>query len=113
MNEKELRKLGRADLMQMILDLSQENAVLRSRLEAAERKVASRDLQIAQAGTMAEAALKLNGVFEAADAACKQYMDNIQRLTQELAGAACQQYMGNIQRLTLTMDRTDEAEEKA
>lgn len=113
MNEKELRKLGRADLMQMILDLSQENAALRSRLEAAERKAVSRDLQIAQAGTMAEAALKLNGVFEAADAACKQYMDNIQRLTQELAGAACQQYMGNIQRLTLTMDKTDEAEEKA
>lgn len=108
MNEKDLRKLSRTDLMQMILDLSQENTALRARAETAERKLATRELAIAQAGTMAEAALKLNGVFEAADAACKQYMDNIQRLTQELAGAACQQYMGNIQRLTLTMDKANE-----
>ena len=112
MTEKELRKLGRADLVQMLLELSQENAALRTRLEAAERKAASRELQIAQAGTMAEAALKLNGVFEAADAACKQYMENIQRLTQELAGAACQNYMGNVQRLTLNVDNAAETEEK-
>ena len=29
--------------------------------------------------SLAEAALALNGVFEAADAACRQYMENVQR----------------------------------
>ncbi len=105
MTEKELRKLSRADLMQLLLELSQENDRLRSQLETAEQKLKSRQLQLANAGTMAEAAMKLNGVFEAADAACKQYMENIQRLTREMATNACQNYMGNIQ--SLSMERKD------
>ena len=111
MNEKELRKLGRADLMQLILELTQENTTLRSQLEAAERKLQERDIQMTQAGSMAEAAMKLTGVFEAADAACKLYMENFQRLTREMANTACQQYMGNINRLTIGEKRSDEADE--
>jgi len=83
MTDKELRKLSRSDLMQMILDLSRENHSLRERLESAEAILESREIQILEAGSIAEAALKLNGVFEAADAACKQYIENIQRLSRE------------------------------
>ena len=32
---------------------------------------------------MAEAALQLNGVFEAADRAAKQYLENIRRMAEE------------------------------
>lgn len=108
MTEKELRKLGRGDLMQLLLELSRENDRLRSQLASAEQKLNDRQLQLADAGTMAEAALKLNGVFEAADAACKQYMENIQRLTREMATNACQNYMGNLQ--SLSLERIDDYE---
>lgn len=110
MTEKELRKLSRGELMQLLLELSLENDRLRGQLETAQKKLQERQLKIAEAGTMAEAALKLNGVFEAADAACKQYMENIQRLTQEMAINACQNYMGNIQ--TLSLERKDEHESR-
>ena len=36
-----------------------------------------------QAGTMAEASMKLNGVFEAADRAARQYLENIRRIAEE------------------------------
>lgn len=108
MNEKELRKLSRADLMQLILDLTQENAALRSQLEEARRKLQNRDIQLEQSGSLAEAALKLTGVFEAADAACQLYMENFRRLTREMANNACQQYMGSVNRLSLGVNEDDE-----
>ena len=36
-----------------------------------------------KAGSIAEAALQLNGVFQAAEAAAAQYLENIQRLSSE------------------------------
>ena len=36
-----------------------------------------------EAGTMAEASLQLSGVFDAADAAVKQYIENIHRMVAE------------------------------
>jgi len=78
MKEKELRALSRADLLQMLIDQSTEVQELRSRLAEAEAELERRDIAVSRAGTMAEAALLLNGVFEAADKACAQYIENMQ-----------------------------------
>ena len=43
----------------------------------------SREIKLSQAGSIAEAALQLNGVFEAAQEAAKQYLENIERLDLE------------------------------
>ena len=40
----------------------------------------SREIKISQAGSIAEASMQLNGVFEAAQEAAKQYLENIERL---------------------------------
>lgn len=77
MTEKEIRRLSRADLLELLIDQTREMNELRARLEAAERELADRRIRLAQAGSIAEAALKLNGVFEAAQAACNQYLENI------------------------------------
>lgn len=84
MTDKELRKLSRGELLEMILVLTRENDALRSRNEALEAQVQSRELQIAQSGSLAEAAVKLSGLFAAADEACRIYMENIQRRCREL-----------------------------
>ena len=84
MTSKELRRLRRTDLMEMLLELSKENADLRLQLEEANRKLADRELQVEQAGSLAEAALKLSGIFEAAQAACEQYEYNIRLRSQQL-----------------------------
>lgn len=77
MSERELKKLRRGDLLEMMLALTQENEDLRAQLEEANRKLASRSIVIENAGSLAEAALQLNGIFEAAQAACDQYTQNI------------------------------------
>lgn len=90
MNSKELKRLRRADLLEMLLDLSKENEELRKQLEQAQKQLDNRTIEIEYAGSLAEASLRLNGVFEAAQTACVQYFQNIQ-LRSEQQEQICQQ----------------------
>lgn len=79
MTDKELRHLSRAELLEMLLAQAEENERLRQKLKEAQNALADRRINIDESGTMAEAALKLNRVFEAADQAARQYLENIRR----------------------------------
>lgn len=81
--ERELKKLSRADLLELLLEESRENEQLRAQLEEANQKLASREIELQNAGSIAEAALRLNGVFEAAEQAAQQYLENVRRLAEE------------------------------
>ena len=83
MTEKELRRLSRAELLELLLAQAEENEKLKKRLRKTEAALADRRIAIEQSGTLAEAALKLNGVFEAADRAARQYLENIGRISRE------------------------------
>lgn len=76
MKEKDLRRLSRADLLKMLIDESKEVQILREKLEKAEAELKKREIAIQNAGSIAEASLMLNGVFEAAQAACREYVEN-------------------------------------
>ena len=76
MKEKDLKRLSRADLLEMLIEQSQEVQKLRERLDAAEAELKKREIAISNAGSIAEASLMLNGVFEAAQAACREYVEN-------------------------------------
>ena len=69
-----------------------ELAEANKKLDALEAELADRRLLIYKSGSIAEAALKLNGVFEAAEAAAQEDLENIRRIseekTQEAAGAS-------------------------
>lgn len=88
--EKELRRLSRADLLEMLIAQSEELRDVKEQLKSAEAILASRVIEINTAGSIAEASLRLNGVFEAAQAACEQYMENI-RLLNERSQLVCRQ----------------------
>lgn len=77
MTDKELRKLSRAELLELLVNQVRENENLRTKLAGAEARLDSRMLEIKDVGTMAEAAMRLNAVFASADAAAKQYLDII------------------------------------
>lgn len=83
MTDKELRKLSRTELMEMLLTQGRQIRELEEKLAQAEQALQNRELHLQESGTLAEAALKLSGVFEAADAACKLYLENIQRLNEK------------------------------
>lgn len=77
MTDRELKRLSRADLLEMLIALSKENEQLRLELVETQQRLADRMVAIEKAGSIAEAALQLNGVFEAAQNACEQYIANI------------------------------------
>lgn len=79
MTAKELKRLSRADLLEMLIDQSKELQEVREKLEKAEAELHKREIAIHNAGSIAEASLMLNGVFEAAQAACKEYVENTQK----------------------------------
>lgn len=82
MTDNELKKLSRNDLLQLLLEQSREVQSLRAQLAEAQSALQDRTIAIDRAGSIAEASLQLNGVFQAAQAACQQYMDNISSLSQ-------------------------------
>lgn len=81
MTDKELRKLSRGELLEMLLDQSKEAESLRQQLDEAKAQLESRHIDLAKAGSIAEASLELNGVFAAAQAAADQYLENVSRMT--------------------------------
>lgn len=83
MTDRELRKLSRADLLELLVQESKENERLRGELAKAKKQLADRRITIESAGSIAEAALELNGVFRSAEKAAAQYVENIRRLAEE------------------------------
>ena len=90
MTERELRRLSRTDLLELLLVQRRENEQLRCLLDQAQAQLADRTKQINKAGSIAEASLQLSGIFTAAQDSCQSYVDNI-KLLSERQNAVCQQ----------------------
>ena len=83
MTDRELQHLSRSELLELLIAQMEENALLKLQLKSAMAQLEHKNIQILKAGSLAEAALELNGIFQAADAAAKQYLDNVRRLADE------------------------------
>ena len=129
MTEKELHRLGRKDLLQLLVTQGREALTLQEELDGCHTKNAeldatltrlkdkldekdalieklkgrldqkdarireleeemaewkeSRRIELEKAGSLAEASLRLNGVFEAAQKDADQYLENLRRLSEE------------------------------
>jgi len=77
MKNKELRRLSRAELLELLLEQTKETERLQKRLNEAETLLAERHLKLMEAGDIAHAALAVNNVMEAAQNAARQYLENI------------------------------------
>lgn len=80
MTDKELRKLSRPELLEMLLFQSKEVERLKNELDEANRKLEDRRICLKESGSIAEAALKLNNIFEVAQRAADQYLESIENL---------------------------------
>lgn len=76
MTQKELKKLSRTQLLEMLLLQTEKAEQLEKELEDTKSLLADRKLQLERVGSIAEAALDLNGVFKAAQDAADQYLEN-------------------------------------
>lgn len=84
MTEKELRRLRRSDLLEILLELSKENEELKEQLKQAQNELDDRRILIEESGSLAEAALRLNKIFEDAQSACEQYEENVRLRCEQL-----------------------------
>ncbi len=81
MTDKELKKLSRAELLQLLVEQSRQTEQLQAELDEVKKSADVRKIDLDEAGNIAEAALKINHVFEDAQAAAQQYLENIQSLS--------------------------------
>lgn len=83
MTDLELKKLRRTDLLELLLAQEKEIEMLQSQLQEAKALLKDRRIMLAEAGSIAEASLQINGVFQAAQAAAEQYLDSVRQISEE------------------------------
>lgn len=83
MKKPNLRNLSRGDLLEILIQQGEELDRLRSENEEYRQQLQERTIHLKEAGSIAEAALKVSGVFDAAQEASDRYYQNLQALSQE------------------------------
>ncbi|MBR4887624.1 MAG: hypothetical protein IKU17_00600 [Clostridia bacterium] len=83
MTNKDLRHLRRSDLLELLLKQSREMEELQAKMQMMQEQLGSRSIAVNKAGSIAEASLQLNSVFEAAQNAADQYLENIKTYAEQ------------------------------
>lgn len=84
MTNEELRKLKRGDLLELLVAQAKETEALQKRLDEVEAELENRQIRLDEAGSIAQAALQINGVFEAAQAAADQYLESVREQNRDV-----------------------------
>lgn len=118
MEDKEIKRLSRADLLEMLIDQSEELEKVKYELQQAKADLQKRDLAINNAGSIAEASLQLNGIFEAADESCRQYLDNVKRMSENFGAEEAEKMLEETRQRCAELEeetkkRCDELEAEA
>lgn len=111
-DDLDLRKLDRVQLLQLLRDAMEENERLRTQLdetteraEQAERKLEDRRIQVEDSESLAEASLRLAGVFVDAQRAIDLYGYNV-AMNKVSGGGPSQQGLGTLAKTTETVNQT-------
>lgn len=83
MEDKKLKRLNRAELLELLVFQTKETERLQERVKELEAQLADKQLRVKEAGNLAQAVLEVNRVIEAAQAAADQYLENAARMEQE------------------------------
>lgn len=74
---KELRHMSRGELIDVIYALKKQQEELAAENKELRQQLSQRELKLQKAGSIAEAAMSLNQVFEAAQQAADQYLQSV------------------------------------
>ena len=97
MTDKEFRHLGRGALIDIIYELQTAQAQMQEENETLRKALAARQYKIDHAGSIAEAALAVHDVFEAAQAAADTYLAQT-REANEKTQQLCDRLIADAQR---------------
>lgn len=77
MTDKELRKLRRSELLEIMFNFKSEADRLKQENEKLKLEINEKSVSLEKSGNIAEASLKLSGIFEAAQRAADIYIRSI------------------------------------
>lgn len=88
MTEKELKKLNRYQLLELLIIQTKRADELQAQLDALQAEREQKELRLSRLGSIAEASLQVNGVFEAAQKAADQYIAAAEKRAAEIEAEA-------------------------
>ena len=83
MIHKELRKLNRRELIDIIYQMKKNEQQMQEQIAALQAELEEKRLRLSQAGSIAEAALAVTNVFSSAQAAADLYLQEISSMKAE------------------------------
>lgn len=82
---KEIRKLSRKDLLEIVLEQTKRIEELESKLDILEKELSLKKINIMNSGSIAEASLKISEIFKSVDEAAEIYTKNVKNLARKEA----------------------------
>ncbi len=79
MTDKELKRLSRRELLEMLLEQSRLLDSRQAEIDRLKAELENKNILLENAGSIAEAALKISGVFEAAQRAADIYLESVKQ----------------------------------
>ena len=83
MTDKEFKRLGRAQLIEIIYQLQLQIDKLNEEKQELENELKDKRLRLSNAGNIADAALEINNCFRSAQNAAEQYLNEIKAIREE------------------------------
>ena len=81
MTDKEFKRLRRSDLIEILYEYQKREQAMREEIDALKAQLEARELKIQNAGSIAEAVVKLNELFETAQKTADEYVEQVKRKT--------------------------------
>lgn len=78
-SKPDLSKLKKKDLLEILLAQGEEIDALRAKVAELEGQLASREFDMKNVGSIAQASLQVTDIFKEAEEAAKIYLENIRR----------------------------------
>lgn len=85
MTNNEFKRLKRADLIEIIYQMQENEERYKAAVANMRTQLEERNIQISNAGSIAEAALAVSGVYRTAQEAADLYLEQIRRMHEEAA----------------------------
>ena len=84
MTEKEMKKLNRYQLLELLIIQTEEINSLQQQLQLAREELENRRIQMESIGSIAEASVQLGGVFDAAQTAAELFLTSARERIAEM-----------------------------
>ena len=107
MNSKEAKKLTRAELLELLIEQTEENQRLTQKITRLEETLAQRLLVMERSGSIAEAAMQLTGIFQSAQEAADLYVNAAKKFAKDVETAAYEEAANILAKAQQARKNTD------